>query len=117
MLGIPFTLRIDPKERAALDSLSKIENRPINQLINEAIRFYLSHPRREEKDLQATLEKLEEYRKRDPGFKKAMAEWVAAEASLGHDPLDGEIIEGEIVNGEVQPIGPVQARIRELLGA
>jgi hypothetical protein len=115
MPGIPFTLRIDPEERAALDSLSKIEKRPINQLINEAIRFYLSHPRRDEKDLQATLEKLEEYRKRDPGFKRAIAAVAKAEAKLIDDPAEGE--PGEFVGGEFQPLGPVRRKIRELLGA
>lgn len=110
-------MRIDPKERAALRNLSKVERRPINQLLNEAIKLYLSQPRQKEKGLQATLEKLREYRKRDPGFKRAKAEYIDAEASLGRDPLDGEIIEGEIVNGEVQAIGPVQSKIRELLGA
>lgn len=110
-------MRIDPKERAALRNLSKVERRPINQLLNEAIKLYLSQPRRKEKGLQTTLEKLREYRKCDPGFQQAKVEYIDAEASLGRDPLDGEIIEGEIVNGEVQAIGPVQSKIRELLGA
>ena len=117
MARIPFTLRIDPKERAALRNLSKVERRPINQLLNEAIKLYLSQPRRNEKGLQATLEKLREYRKHDPGFKRAKAEYIDAEASLGQDPLDGEIIEGEIVNGQFQPAGPVQSKIRDLLSA
>ena len=117
MARIPFTLRIDPEERAALAHLSKVERRPINQLLNDAIKLYLSQPRRKEKGLQTTLEKLQEYRKRDPGFKRAKAEYIDAEASMGQDPLDGEIVEGEIVNGEVQAIGPVQSKIRELLGA
>jgi hypothetical protein len=117
MARVPFTLRIDPEERAALEHLSKVERRPINQLLNEAIKLYLSQPSRKEKGLQATLEKLREYRKRDPGFKQARAEYIDAEASLGRDPLDGEIVEGDVVNGEVQAIGPVQSKIRELLGA
>ena len=117
MERISFTLRIAPDERAALENLSKIEKRPMNQLVNDAIKLYLSQPRRKEKRLQATLEKLQQYRKRDPGYKRAKAEYIDAEASLGRDPLDGEILEGEIVNGEVQAIGPVQNKIRELLGA
>jgi hypothetical protein len=117
MARIPFTLRIDPEERAALEHLSKVERRPINQLLNEAIKLYLSQPRRKEKGLQATLEKLQEYRKRDPGFKRAKAEYIDAEASMGRDPLDGEIVEGEIVNGQFKPAGPVQSKIRDLLSA
>src|ERR1700675_1540597 len=90
MARIPFTLRIDSKERAALDHLSKVERRPINQLLNEAIKLYLSQPRRREKGLQATLEKLQEYRKRDPGFKRAIAAVADAEAKLINHPPEGE---------------------------
>ena len=117
MQRISFTLRLAPDERAALENLSKIEKRPMNQLVNDAIKLYLSQPRRKEKGLQKTLEKLQQYRKRDPGFKRAKAEYIDAEASLGRDPLDGEIVEGEIVNGEIRAIGPAQGKIRELLGA
>jgi len=35
---IAFTLRIGAEERNALKHLSEIERRPINQLLNEAIR-------------------------------------------------------------------------------
>jgi len=108
-------LRIDPKERAALRNLSKVERRPINQLLNEAIKLYLSQPRRKEKGLQTTLEKLREYRKRDPGFKRAIAAVAHAEARLIDDPAEGE--PGEFVDGEFQPLGPVRSKIRELLGA
>ena len=41
MPQIAFTLRIGQEERAALKHLSRIERRPINQLLNEAIRNYL----------------------------------------------------------------------------
>jgi hypothetical protein len=108
-------LRIEPEERAALEHLSKVERRPINQLLNEAIKLYLGQPRREEKGLQATLEKLREYRKRDPGFKRAMAAVADAEARLIDDPAEGE--PGEFVDGKFRPLGPVRSKIRELLGA
>jgi hypothetical protein len=108
-------LRIEPEERAALEHLSKVERRPINQLLNEAIKLYLGQPRREEKGLQATLEKLREYRKRDPGFKRAIAAVADAEARLIDDPAEGE--PGEFVDGKFRPMGPVRSKIRELLGA
>lgn len=108
-------MRIEPEERAALEHLSKVERRPINQLLNEAIKLYLGQPRREEKGLQATLEKLREYRKRDPGFKRAMAAVADAEARLIDDPAEGE--PGEFVDGKFRPLGPVRSKIRELLGA
>ena len=40
MARIPFTLRIEAEERAALENLSKIEGRPVNQLLNEAIKSF-----------------------------------------------------------------------------
>jgi hypothetical protein len=116
MARIPFTLRIEPEERAALEHLSKVERRPINQLLNEAIKLYLSQPSRREKGLEATLESLHAYRKRDPEFKRAKAEFIDAEASR-HDPLDGEIVEGQLVDGQFKPAGPVQSKIRDLLSA
>jgi hypothetical protein len=42
MARVPFTLRIDEKERAALEDLSKIEGRPVNQLLNESIKSFSS---------------------------------------------------------------------------
>jgi hypothetical protein len=115
MARIPFTLRIESEERAALENLSKVEKRPVNQLVNEAIKLYLSRPRGKEKGLQATLEKLEEYRKRDPGFKRAIAAVAEAESKLIDDPAEGE--PGEFVDGKFQPLGTVRSKIRERLRA
>jgi hypothetical protein len=114
MTRIPFTLRMDAKESVALKALSKVEGRPINQLLNEAIKSYLSRRSRKERSLEANLAELRAYRKRDPGFRRAMAEYVEAEASL-NDPLKGEPIEGQFVKGQLKPAGPVQTKIRELL--
>jgi hypothetical protein len=116
MTRIPFTLRINPEERAALEDLSKIEGRPINHLLNEAIKLYLRRRSRKERSLESNLAGLQEYRKKDPGFRRAIATFVEAEASL-EDPLEGEPVEGQIVEGQLKPAGPVQNKIRELLGA
>ena len=91
MARIPFTLRIDPEERVALESLSKIEGRPINQLLNEAIKGYLSRRSQKERSLEGHLEGLRAYRKRDPEFQHAIASFVNAEASI-EDPLEGKPI-------------------------
>ncbi len=115
MARIPFTLRIDAKERAALQVLSKVEGRPINQLLNEAIKVYLSRRGRKERDLEANLADLRAYRKQDPGFRRAIAAFVEAEVALD-DPLEGEPIEGQFVEGRLTPTGPVQSKIREILG-
>jgi hypothetical protein len=109
---IALTLKIDADERAALENLSKIEGRPINQLVNEAIKSYLSRRGQKERSLEATLAGLREYRKQDPGFERAIDAFVEAEASLG-DPLEGEPITGDFIDGQFEPAGPVQSKIRE----
>lgn len=92
MARVPFTLRIDEQERAALEDLSKIEGRPMNQLLNEAIKTFLMRRGRKEQNLEVSLERLRAYRKRDPEFHHALAAFVESEASLG-DPVEGEPFE------------------------
>jgi len=116
MARIAFTLRIDTEERTALEHLSELEGRPINQLLNEAIKAYLGQQSPKEASLEASLSALQKYRKRDPGFKHAIDAFVDAEARLD-DPLEGTPVEGQFVGGQFQPTGPVQSKIRELLRA
>jgi predicted transcriptional regulator len=121
MPGVPFTFRIDPQERAALDHLSKVEGRPINQILNDAVKIYLRTQGPQERAFAASLADLQDYRKRDPGFRKAIAAFVEAEATI-EDPVEGKALVGHFVNGKFvagkpQSAGPVQAKIQELLGA
>jgi predicted transcriptional regulator len=116
MARVPFTLRIDAEERAALENLSKVEGRPVDRLIDEAIRSYLGRQGQQERSLEANLAKLREERRRDPGFQRGIDAFVNAEASL-EDVLEGEPLNGEFIDGQFKPAGPVQSRIRELLGA
>jgi predicted transcriptional regulator len=116
MARMAFTLRIDPEERSALQNLSQVEGRPINQLLNEAIKSYLSRQGKKERSLEAHLANLRAYRKRDPGFRRAIAAFVDAEAS-SDDPVEGEPIEGQFIDAQLKPAGPVQSKIREILGA
>jgi hypothetical protein len=111
-----FTLRIEAEERNALKTLSKIEGRPINQLLIEAIQIYLGQQGRRERALEANLKNLRDYRKKDPGFKRAMAAFVDAEATV-EDPLEGRPIEGDEDNNSPAPAGPVQSKVREVIGA
>jgi hypothetical protein len=111
MARVAFTLRIDAEERAALENLSRIERRPVNQLLNEAVRSFLLRRRPKERSLEASLEQLRTYRERDPQFRRARKAFIEAEASVD-DPL-----EGRLVNGRVEPIGPTQRRIRKILSA
>ena len=116
MARVPFTLRIDAQERAALESLSKIEGRPVNQLLNEAVKSFLSRRGPKELSLETTLAQLRAYRERDPGFQRAIAAFIESEATLD-DPLEGELVEDHGLGKQVAPAGPAQNRIRELLGA
>ena len=116
MARIPFTLRIDQEERTALEHLSEVEGRPVNQLLNEAIKIYLSHQGSKEASLEVNLSALQKYRKRDPGFEGAIAAFVDAEAGI-EDPLEGKPVDGQFVEGQFQSAGPVQSKIRELLRA
>lgn len=107
MARVAYTLRIDEKERDALENLSKIEGRPVNKLLNEAIKSYLHQKGRREDALENTLARLEAYRKEDPDFNRAALAFIKAEASL-EDPVEGEVTE--------KATGPIQNKIREILG-
>ena len=82
--------------------------------LNEAIKIYLSRQSPKEANLEASLLALQKYRKRDPGFERAIASFVDAEVRH-EDPLEGKPVEGQFVGGQFQPTGPVQSKIRELL--
>jgi predicted transcriptional regulator len=116
MARTAFTLRIEVAERNALKHLSKVERRPINQLLNEAIRSYLRQKGERERGLEASLAELKAYRKKDPGFRRAIAKVVEAEATL-KDPLEGEPFEELEDGGPARSGGPVQDKLREVLGA
>ncbi|MBV9183095.1 MAG: hypothetical protein JO356_17470 [Acidobacteria bacterium] len=110
-----FTLRIDAAERNALKNLSKIEGRPINQLLIEAIKSYLGQRTEKERSLEATLDSLKAYRRKDPGFRQAIAAFVEAEATV-NDPLEGAPIEGN-VDDMPDSAGPIQTKVRGVIGA
>jgi predicted transcriptional regulator len=114
MARTAFTLRIDPEERAALKILSKLERRPINQLLNEAIKSYLSRKGRKERSLESDLRRLDNYRKKDPKFRRAITQFAEAEATV-NDPLEGQPFEE--TENPAEPTGPVQSKVREVLGA
>jgi predicted transcriptional regulator len=100
MARTAFTLRLESDERIALESLSKIEGRPINQILNDAIKSYLSRRGEKERLLQASLERLREYRQRDPNFEQAIDAFVEAEMTI-KDPLEGTVHLGHIIDGKL----------------
>jgi len=111
-----FTLRIEGTERAALEHLSKIERRPINQLLNDAIKLYLTRKGQKERSLESTLEALRKYRKQNAGVQRAFNEFVEAEAAL-EDPVEGKVVEGQFIKGQFKPTRPARNKIRKLLSA
>ncbi len=112
------TFRLEPTLQQGLETLSKVLKRPMNQLVNEALKDYVSRRSQDvEQDLEETLSALRAYRHRDPAFTRAMATAATAEAQHAKDdPVEGEIVIGDLVNGElVADTGPVQSEIHRLL--
>jgi hypothetical protein len=100
------TFRIEETTMVGLEKLSAILNKPLNKLANEAVREYVARRISEvEVDLASTLEDLRAYRKADPNFERSMAEFIEAEASATHDPVEGRVSE----------VGPAQQRMSKLL--
>jgi predicted transcriptional regulator len=112
------TFRIEPPVQAALEMLSKILKRPMNQLVNEAVKDYVSRRSEQvEHDLEATLAALRAYRERDPDFETAIAGVAEAEARFADDdPAQGRLVKGKLVEGGlVEETGPLQKEIDRLL--
>lgn len=112
------TFRIEPTLQTGLEQLSKILKRPMNQLVNEALKDYvIRRSQAAEQDLSGTLAALRAYRRRDPGFKAAITAAAKAEAKYGNDdPVEGQVVIGELVDGRlVEEAGPVQSEIRKFL--
>lgn len=104
------THRFEPEVQAALSQLSKVLRQPKNRLINEAVKLYVAQRGRQvERELEATLLALQEYRRKDSDFERSIDAFVNAEAQLaGYDPAEGQPISSE---------GSVQTEIQHLLHA
>lgn len=86
------TVRLAPETQDALTRLSELLHRPMNQLVNEAVRDFVARRSREvESDLEYTLAQLRALRAQDPDFAAARKAWVDAEAAY-EDPLEGELV-------------------------
>src|SRR3989304_5453949 len=102
------TFRLDPSLQAGLVLLGRVFKKPLNRLVNEAVRGFIEKRSAEvEADLQKTLRRLKVYRKMDPNFESAIAKFVDAEATLaGEDPVEGR---------QQSTTGPSQTMVHELL--
>jgi hypothetical protein len=90
-----------------LEKLSTILNKPLNKLVNEAVREYVTRRILEtEVELASTLDELRAYRKSDPDFDRSIAEFINAEVSTAHDPAEGHV---------VPEVGPTQEKVLKLL--
>ena len=108
------TFRLEPTLQEGLENLSKILKRPMNQLVNEALKDYVSRRSRAvEDDLKETLATLRAYRRRDPNFKDSIAAAAIAEAQYAQsDPVEGRVVIEVPAEGRlVEEAGPVQTEI------
>ena len=93
MKRVATTFRVDPVVKAGLTKLSELTHKSLNHLANEAIKEFVARRTLEvEDELEATLEDLRAYRKSDPDFERAIAEFVDAEMTATHDPAEGRVV-------------------------
>ncbi len=57
--------RLDPDAQSALVNLGRLLGKPMNKLVNEAVRDYLLKTSEKERELEGTLASLRAYRERD----------------------------------------------------
>ena len=104
------THRLDPEVQVSLDHLSKVLRQPKNQLINEAVKLYVSQRSKEVvEELENTLKTLRSYTQTDPAFEKSILAVAESEAQYGKsDPVEGEVIVSK---------GKVRTEIQDILRA
>ena len=104
------TFRLDPEVQAALSVLSDVQGRPQNQLVNEAVRAWVSMRARDvEVDLESTLTRLRAHRLDDSTGAASMATAMRAEAAVEDDPAEGVRVIRQ------STAGPASARMLERL--
>jgi predicted nucleotidyltransferase len=89
--------RLDPAAQSALAQLSQLLGRPMNKLVNEAVRDYLLKTSPRERELEGTLASLRAYRARDLRVAETSVAYHGTE--LGNDEAVEETIRiaGEFV--------------------
>ncbi|MBI3490263.1 MAG: hypothetical protein HY047_00440 [Acidobacteria bacterium] len=109
----PITVRLAPELQRGMDILRIALKRPVNKMINEAVKGFIQKRTAEvETDLAGMLSQIKAHKRRDPKFDAAFDEWADAEAKFGgEDPAEG-VVEPETVDAKV---GPTQTLVRELL--
>ena len=101
-----LTVRLSSDLHDALSTLSGVTKRSMNRLVTTAVeRFVLKESDAQARNIEETLERLRSYRDSDPGFERALSEFVEAEVEHP-DPLEGHAYDTS---------GPVRARVAALL--
>ncbi len=102
------TFRLDPPLQEGLVLLQAVLKKPLNRLVNEAVKGFIEKRTAEvESDLQQVLMRVKAYRRSDPKFEKAIAQFVDTEARLGSgDPAEG---------GAEASTGPAQVMVHKPL--
>jgi hypothetical protein len=97
------TFRIEPSVQAGLENLSRVLKRPMNQLVNEAVRDYVRRRNAEvERKLESTLASLRAYREQDPDVERAIAAVATADVRHSQEgPGEGAPGEGAVVADKV----------------
>jgi predicted transcriptional regulator len=116
------TIRLAPPTQKALEHISQALKRPMNQIVNEAVRDYINRRSVElEQDLAATIDELRTNRKSNQAQQDAIAAWIDAEALYGSDdPAEGQVVIGRLEHGQLIPetrADTVQSKVRQLLDA
>ncbi|HSH92684.1 MAG TPA: hypothetical protein VK968_00900 [Roseimicrobium sp.] len=86
------TFRIEVPTQLALRKLSDVLHRPMNQLVNEAVKAYVAQASLQvERELEDTLASLRALRASDPEFSTDIAKFAQSDAAHP-DPLEGKVV-------------------------
>jgi predicted transcriptional regulator len=110
----PITVTLAPDLLRGMEMLRVALKRPVNTMINEAVKGFIQRRTAEvDADLAGLLSQVKAHKRRDPKFDAAFAEWARAEAKFGReDPAEGIVVDTETADAKA---GPTQTLVRELL--
>jgi hypothetical protein len=110
---VATTLRLEPGVRRGLELLQGALGVTLNKLMNEGLAIYVAQRTAAlERDMQASLERIKQYRRTDPTFSKAFAAIADEEAMHAHDdPVQGV----PALDTVREPAGPTVVAVRRLM--
>ncbi len=86
----PTTYRIEPTVKAGLKTLSELTKISQNELVNDALKRYVTIRSGElASGFEVTAKKLRAFQKANPNNDKAIASFAKIEASVSYDPAEG----------------------------